>query len=271
VRMTNLILAVPIAAVVLAGCGSSSASKSASSAATTSAPATVTETTTAAASTAFLAPMKTVSTVTSAVPANGDVNPYGIVLLSTSTGKLHAGSLLISNFNDKANNQGTGTTVVEITPAGHQSVFSTIKTSALPGSCPGGVGPTTALSVLPGGYVVVGSLPTTTAAGRLRLRGGSSRRGTRRNIDTIALSGAIAALPDEFRDALVAIDEVGLSYREAARALRVKQTTIRALLHRARQRVAYTLRSGRVDRSPHRERPVPQACYTPIGVHAASS
>ena len=90
-------------------------------------------------------------------------------------------------------------------------------------------------------------------------------------IETAELFSAIAALPEEFRDALVAIDEVGLSYREAARALRVKQTTIRALLHRARQRVAYTLRSGRVDRSPHRERPVPQACYTPIGVHAASS
>jgi sugar lactone lactonase YvrE len=109
----------------------------------------------------FLAPIKTVSTVGSTVPANGDVNPYGIVLLSTSIGKLHAGDLLVSNFNDKANNQGTGTTIVELTPGGKQSVFSTIKASALPGSCPGGVGLTTALSVLPGGYVVVGSLPTT--------------------------------------------------------------------------------------------------------------
>jgi hypothetical protein len=105
--------------------------------------------------------MKTVSTVASTVPANGDVNPYGIVLLPTSIGKLHAGDLLVSNFNDKANNQGTGTTIVELAPAGKQSVFSTITASALPGGCPGGVGLTTALSVLPGGYVVVGSLPTT--------------------------------------------------------------------------------------------------------------
>lgn len=111
--------------------------------------------------TAFLAPLKTVSTVASTVPANGNVNPYGIVLLPTSTGKLHAGDLLVSNFNDKANNQGTGTTIVEITPAGKQSLFATISASTLPGSCPGGVGLTTALSLLPGGYVVVGSLPTT--------------------------------------------------------------------------------------------------------------
>ena len=85
----------------------------------------------------------------------------GSCLCRASTGKLHAGDLLVSNFNDKANNQGTGTTIVQLTPAGKQSLFATINASALPGSCPGGVGLTTALSVLPGGYVVVGSLPTT--------------------------------------------------------------------------------------------------------------
>ncbi|HZL48834.1 MAG TPA: hypothetical protein VFC30_07455 [Solirubrobacteraceae bacterium] len=83
------------------------------------------------------------------------------MLVPTSTGKLTAGDLLVSNFNDKANNQGTGTTIMQIGPAGKPSLFSTISASSLPGSCPGGVGLTTALSVLPGGYVVVGSLPTT--------------------------------------------------------------------------------------------------------------
>jgi sugar lactone lactonase YvrE len=162
VSMKKLILAVAVSAVALAGCGSSSGGKRTASAATVSTPAAAAEVaTTATASVTFLAPIKTVSTVGSTVPANGDVNPYGIVLLSTSIGKLHAGDLLVSNFNDKANNQGTGTTIVELTPGGKQSVFSTIKASALPGSCPGGVGLTTALSVLPGGYVVVGSLPTT--------------------------------------------------------------------------------------------------------------
>lgn len=150
------ILALAGLALVIAGCGSSSSSTSDS--ATASAPAAAT---TASANTAFLTPLKTVSTVASTVPANGDVNPYGIVLVPTSTGRLEAGELLVSNFNDQANNQGTGTTIVQISPAGKQTLFSTIGTSSLQGSCPGGVGLTTALSVLPGGYVVVGSLPTT--------------------------------------------------------------------------------------------------------------
>jgi RNA polymerase sigma-70 factor (ECF subfamily) len=57
-------------------------------------------------------------------------------------------------------------------------------------------------------------------------------------IETDALYAAIAALPDDFRDALVAVDLVGLSYREASRALRVREATLTTRLHRARQRVA---------------------------------
>jgi RNA polymerase sigma-70 factor (ECF subfamily) len=60
-------------------------------------------------------------------------------------------------------------------------------------------------------------------------------------IDSEELYAAIHALPDDFRDALVAIDVVGLSYREAARALRVREATITTRLHRARQRVANAL------------------------------
>ncbi len=115
----------------------------------------------AASTTGFLTSLTSVSTVGSTVPANGDVNPYGIVRLTASAGKLQAGDLLVSNFNGKSNDQGTGTTIVEISPSGKQSLFSTVNASTLPGKCPGGVGLTTALSVLPGGYVVVGSLPTT--------------------------------------------------------------------------------------------------------------
>lgn len=60
-------------------------------------------------------------------------------------------------------------------------------------------------------------------------------------LESAELYAAIAALPDDFRDALVAIDIVGLSYREAARALRVREATITTRLHRARQRVARAL------------------------------
>jgi RNA polymerase sigma-70 factor, ECF subfamily len=60
-------------------------------------------------------------------------------------------------------------------------------------------------------------------------------------LESAELYEAISALPDDFRDALVAIDVVGLSYREAAHALRVREATITTRLHRARQRVARTL------------------------------
>lgn len=53
--------------------------------------------------------------------------------------------------------------------------------------------------------------------------------------------GAIAELPPDFRDAVVAIDVMGLSYREASRALRVREATITTRLHRGRRRIAEAL------------------------------
>jgi len=103
---------------------------------------------------------KTVSFVASTVPANGDVNPYGIAVVPRSSGKLIAGHILVSNFNGSANLQGTGTTIVDIAPDGTKTLFAEIDRSRLPGPCPGGVGLTTALGVLRKGWVIVGSLPT---------------------------------------------------------------------------------------------------------------
>ncbi len=48
---------------------------------------------------------------------------------------------------------------------------------------------------------------------------------------------AIAALPDDFRDVLVAVDVVGLSYKEAAAVLRTREGTVMSRLYRARQRI----------------------------------
>jgi hypothetical protein len=150
-----------VAAFALAGCGSSS-SGSGSTATTSS---TASATAAAATPTAFIAPLRTVNTLASTVPANGDINPYGIAFVPTSVGKLQAGQVLISNFNAKEgakeSGQGTGTTIVQISTAGKMTPFARIDAKTLPGPCPGGVGLTTALNILPGGYVVVGSLPTT--------------------------------------------------------------------------------------------------------------
>lgn len=109
----------------------------------------------------FISGLHKITTVASTVPRNGDVNPYGVAVIRHSDGRLHAGSVLVSNFNNAKNLQGTGTTIVQITPGGKRTTFAHLRASSLPGSCPGGVGLTTALAALPGGWVVVGSLPTT--------------------------------------------------------------------------------------------------------------
>lgn len=103
---------------------------------------------------------QTVTTIASTVPSNGDVNPYGVWRVQRSVGILQEGHILVSNFNNSANKQGTGTTIVDVSPQGSVTVFAQIDASKLPGPCPGGVGLTTALAVLRSGWVIVGSLPT---------------------------------------------------------------------------------------------------------------
>jgi predicted lipoprotein with Yx(FWY)xxD motif len=157
------ILALVGVALAVAGCGNSSSTGSSSSAHPAASAGTPAESTPSPGP--LLAKFTSVNKVASTVPANGDVNPYGIVTVPTSVGKLQAGQMLISNFNAKEsakeNGQGTGTTIVQVSRTGKLSPFATIDAKMLPGPCPGGVGLTTALNILPGGYVVVGSLPTT--------------------------------------------------------------------------------------------------------------
>jgi hypothetical protein len=110
----------------------------------------------------FIGPLQHTRVISSTVPANGDVNPYGVAVVPRSVGDLHRGDVLVSNFNDKANVQGTGTTIVQVSPAGKTTLFANLAKLPTGMACPGGVGLTTALGILPGGWVVVGSLPTTT-------------------------------------------------------------------------------------------------------------
>jgi hypothetical protein len=105
--------------------------------------------------TPFLSHLSAVTNVASTVPANGDVNPYGITVVPQTVGHLVRGDTLVSNFNNSSNAQGTGTTIVEISPSGVVTPFAEIQRPA------GTVGLTTALTTLPGGWVVVGNLPTT--------------------------------------------------------------------------------------------------------------
>jgi len=107
---------------------------------------------------AFVGPLHHTSTIASTVPGNGDVNPYGMAVIPRTTGDEFRGNVLISNFNDSGNIQGTGTTIVEVTPSGRTWVFAKINRHLA--GCPGGVGLTTALVALRSGWVIVGSLPT---------------------------------------------------------------------------------------------------------------
>jgi RNA polymerase sigma-70 factor (ECF subfamily) len=58
------------------------------------------------------------------------------------------------------------------------------------------------------------------------------------------LYAAIAELPADYRDVIVAVDITGLSYGEAARALRIRPGTVMSRLYRARQRVVRTIEGG---------------------------
>lgn len=98
--------------------------------------------------------------IVSTVPANHDENPYGVAVVRHSQGRLDRDSVLISNFNNSKNLQGTGSTIVEISPSGHRTLFAHISKHGLPGRCPGGVGLTTALVIIRD-WVIVGSVPST--------------------------------------------------------------------------------------------------------------
>jgi hypothetical protein len=104
--------------------------------------------------TPFLASLPATPTLTATtVPANGDTNPYGVAIVPASfgTGKvLSAGDVLVSNFNDAAGLQGTGTTIVSISPKGKTTTFY---------KGPAGLGLTTALGVLQSGFILVGNTP----------------------------------------------------------------------------------------------------------------
>lgn len=62
-------------------------------------------------------------------------------------------------------------------------------------------------------------------------------------VETREVFAAIAALPDDFRDVLVAVDVTGLSYEETARALKVPVGTVMSRLYRARRQVVRLVES----------------------------
>ena len=98
-------------------------------------------------------------TLTSTVPDNGDQNPYALAISPITSGKLQSGSVLIDNFNNATNLQGVGTTIVSYNPSTEKlSLFASVPHDLK--ECPGGVGLSTAMTVLKSGWVIVGSTPS---------------------------------------------------------------------------------------------------------------
>jgi sugar lactone lactonase YvrE len=107
----------------------------------------------------FLGRFSKIRTLASMVPASGrakgDQNPYGVAVVTRSSGALVRGDVLVSNFNNAKNQQGTGSSIIEVSPSGKARVFAVV-----PRPTPTrAVGLTTALVVLRSGFVIVGSLP----------------------------------------------------------------------------------------------------------------
>jgi hypothetical protein len=94
-------------------------------------------------------PVQSVSTV----PANGDVNPYGVAFVPPQfpQGTVKTGDILVSNFNAVSNLQGTGTTIVDISSTGVQTLFF---------QSPTPTGLSTALNISRKGFVLVGNFPS---------------------------------------------------------------------------------------------------------------
>jgi hypothetical protein len=98
-------------------------------------------------------------TLTSTVTDNGDLNPYAVVIAPVSAGKIAKDDVLVDNFNNISNLQGTGTTIVGYRPA-TKATYLFARLPQTLAECPGGVGLTTAMTMLKSGWVIVGSTPS---------------------------------------------------------------------------------------------------------------
>jgi hypothetical protein len=99
-------------------------------------------------------------TLTSTVTDNGDLNPYAVIVAPVSVGKIQKDDVLVDNFNNLSNLQGTGTTIVDYNPTTKKTITLAKLPQRLP-QCPGGVGLTTAMTMLKSGWIIVGSTPST--------------------------------------------------------------------------------------------------------------
>jgi len=98
--------------------------------------------------------------LSSTIADNGDVNPYAVVVAPATVGSIEKDDVLVDNFNNISNLQGTGTTIVRYRPSTKETkLFAQVPQNLK--DCPGGVGMSTAMTMLKQGWVIVGSTPST--------------------------------------------------------------------------------------------------------------
>ncbi len=115
----------------------------------------------------YLATIHRHITAASTVTDNGDLNPYAVVVAPVSAGKIRKDDVLVTNFNNVSNLQGTGATIVDYVPATRKtSLFASLPQHLA--QCPGGVGLGTAMTMLKSGWVIVGSTPSSDGTTRTK-------------------------------------------------------------------------------------------------------
>ena len=106
----------------------------------------------------FLAPTTTDS---------GEGNPYAVIVAPVTVGAIEKDDVLVDNFNNISNLQGTGTTIIRYRPSTKETKLFAQVSQKLK-DCPGGVGLTTAMTMLKTGWIIVGSLPSTDGSTRTK-------------------------------------------------------------------------------------------------------
>ncbi len=109
--------------------------------------------------------------LTSCVSSTGDSNPYAVIVAPVSSGKIQAGDVLVDDFNNISDLQGTGTTILDFNPTTKSLTVFVHLPQQLP-KCPGGVGMTAAMAMLKTGWIIVGSTPSTDGSTKTKGLGG---------------------------------------------------------------------------------------------------
>ncbi|HEY1858524.1 hypothetical protein [Acidocella sp.] len=184
---------------------------------------------------AFLATVHKHHLLTSTVPDNGDQNPYALVVAPVTSGSVQKNDVLVNNFNNNKNLQGTGSTIMDYRPStGQTTVFAEIPHNQ-PG-CPGGIGLSTAMVMLKSGWVIVGSAPSTDGTTKtlgagcllvLNSEGGVADTITSPEIDD---PWGNMALIDNGDTATLFMSDVGFGIGAAGQAVQYKANVLRLAL-----------------------------------------